>query len=308
MTAITLEQRTGAGKFTEPVMRPPQEASSLLVRATQGCTYNKCSFCYVSRGYPFMAVSADQFEAQLVRSQGLYPSTTPVYLTGSNPFALPVRILANYLTLLRRYFPDFFRVSMQTRIGDIAAKSTAELRELRDLGIRHLYTGTENGNDEVLALMNKGHTSAEIIEQLLRLDEAGITYTTFYILGMGGRGRGRTCGEDTARMFNQVHPTRITTTGMTIFPNTPLADMVRRGEYVEAPEREKIEELKVFLETLTTDTFYDGVHYLNPLNYRLRITDTRAKERILQDIDDILHTYSDDELELMVSRSRMHSL
>ena len=304
----TPDHSTGSRKFTEPVMRPPQEAHSLLLRATQGCTWNKCSFCYVSRGYPFQAVSPDQFEVQLAQNKGLFPATTPVYLTGSNPFALPVHMLKEYLARLRRFFPDFSRVSMQTCIGDIARKSHEELVELRELGIRHLYTGTENGDDSVLALMNKGHTAADVVEQLLRLDAAGITYTTFNILGMGGKGAGKACGAATARMFNQVHPARISTTGMTIFPNTPLADLVRRGEYVEASEREKIEELRVFLQTLTTDTFYDGVHYLTPLNYRLRTTDAAAKQQILEDIEDVLQTYSDEELELMVSRSRMHSL
>ena len=48
--------------------------------------------------------------------------------------------------------------------------------------------GTENSNDAVLALMNKGNSASETVEQLLRLDEAGITYTTFYIIGMGAWG------------------------------------------------------------------------------------------------------------------------
>ena len=53
-------------EFTEPAMRPPQEAQSLLLRATQGCTYNRCRFCYVSRGYPFMAVTPEQLEQEVL--------------------------------------------------------------------------------------------------------------------------------------------------------------------------------------------------------------------------------------------------
>lgn len=295
-------------EFTEPAMRPPQERHSLLLRATQGCTYNACHFCYVSRGYPFMAVMPDMLEQEVLASRDRFPAPTAVYLTGSNPFALPVSRLRDYLDVLRRHLPRLTRVSMQSRIADIAGKSDAELRNLCRQGLNYLYIGTENGNDHVLRLMNKGHTAAQAVEQLLRLDDAGIGYTTFYVLGMGGKGAGRISGEATARMFNSVHPQRITTTGMTIFPRTPLADMVQRGEFTEAPEREKMEELLVFLQNLTIDTVYDGIHYLNPLNYRFANRDTETKQRVLADIADILQSHTDAELDLMVSRHLMHSL
>ena len=294
--------------FTEPAMRPPQEAGSLLLRATQGCTYNKCHFCYVSRGYPFMAVTPGQLEKEIASLSAFFPEDAAVYMTGSNPFALPTEKLREYLLVIGRHVPRFRRVSMQGRIADIAAKSMAELRELRDMGLRHLYTGTESGNDEALRLMNKGQTAAQSVEQLHRLDEAGITYTAFYILGMGGRGAGKISGEATARMFNEVHPKLITTTGMTVFRHTPLADMAGRGEFIEASEREKIEELRAFLQNLTIDVFYDGIHYLNPLNYRFSNSDAEAKRRVLADIDDVLISSSDEELELMVSRRLKQSL
>lgn len=295
-------------EFTEQPMRPPQEAHSLLPRATQGCTYNACRFCYVSRGYPFMAVTPEHLEREIMAQKSRFPENTPIYMTGSNPFALPSETLQQYVTVLRRHFPHFARVSMQSRIDDIAGKSMEELRALCSLGLSHLYIGTENGNDAVLALMNKGHSSSDTVEQLQRLDEAGITYTTFYIIGMGGRGMGTACAEATARMFNQVHPQRITTTGMTVFPHTPLAEMKRRHEFVEASEREKIEELRTFLQALTIDTFYDGIHYLNPLNYRFSNTDAEAKRRVLEDIDDVLHSCTDEELENMVGRHFKQSL
>lgn len=295
-------------EFTEQPMRPPQEAHSLLPRATQGCTYNECRFCYVSRGYPFMAVTPEELEREVMAQKPFFPENTAIYMTGSNPFALPAEKLKQYISVLRRHFPHFSRVSMQSRIDDIAGKSMEELRELCSLGLSHLYIGTENGHDAVLALMNKGYSSADAVQQLLRLDDAGITYTTFYIIGMGGKGMGIACAEATARMFNQVHPQRITTTGMTVFPHTPLAEMKRRQEFTEASEREKIEELQAFFKALTVDTVYDGIHYLNPLNYRFSTSDKEAKRRVLEDIADVLKTCTDEELEGMVGRAFMHSL
>ena len=109
-------------------------------------------------------------------------------------------------------------------------------------------------------------------------------------------------------MFNKVHPRRITTTGLTIFQDTPLAQMVKDGIFVEPSEREKIEELKIFLETLNIDTYYDGIHYLNPLNYRLQTGNIQEKTKIIADIQQILNEYSTADLELMVNRKTMISL
>lgn len=295
-------------RFTEPAMRPPQEATSLLPHATQGCTYNKCHFCYVSRGYRFMAATPEELEAEIAPLKRFYAPDTRIYMTGANPFALPAWKLREYIAVLRKHYPDFARVSMQTRITDIARKSHAELEELRSLGLSHLYIGTESGNDAALKCVNKGYTAAEAVEQLKRLDNAAIGYTCFYLIGMAGKGNGIANARDTAAMFNAVHPERITTTGLTIFANTPLAEMVRSGEFTPPSEREKIEELREFLTNLHIDTYYDGIHYLNPLNYRFRTSDLKAKAAALADIDETLAAYSDEELEKMVGREYMKSL
>ena len=106
-------------EFTEPAMRPPQEAHSLLLRVTQGCTYNDCAFCYVSRGYTFRAVSPEQLEAEILARKPFHAPDTRVYLTGANPFALPTAKLRSYIHMLRKHFPGFTELSMQTRIPDI---------------------------------------------------------------------------------------------------------------------------------------------------------------------------------------------
>jgi len=295
-------------EFSEQALRPPLEAKSLLLRATQGCTWNDCHFCYVSRGYPFRAASPEQMEQEILKLKPGFPSDTRVYLIGSNPFTLPVATLNAYADVVRKHFPLFSELSLQSHINDISRKTTEELRELRENGFSHLYIGVESGNDEALKLMNKGYNASDVVRQLHRLDDAGIAYTTFYVVGLGGKGAGQKSAAATAAMFNQVSPRRIGSSGMTIFPNTPLAAMVDRGEFVDAMEREKIEELLTFLESLTADTFYDGIHYMNSLNYRFHNRDAVAKKEVLDDIRDVLATYTDDDLELMANRSMIRSL
>ena len=84
--------------------------------------------------------------------------------------------------------------------------------------------------------------------------------------------------------------------------------MVRCGEFQMPSEREMIEELRTFIAELIIDTFYDGIHYLNPLNYRFRTGDLSQKRKVIEDIDNVLSTYSDSELEMMINRKAKTSL
>ncbi|MBD5539243.1 MAG: radical SAM protein [Desulfovibrio sp.] len=292
-------------KFAEPVYRPPMEANSLLLPVTQSCNWNKCNFCYRLKNYPFLVTTPEDLEQEILSQRAFYPPTTDIFLVGSNTFVLPVRKFREFFAVIRKYYPKMGKVSMFSRIDAIADKSDADLKELRELGVRQLYVGTENGNDEALDLMNKGHNATESVEQLQRLDAAGIAYTVFYIIGMGGKGAGEKSARETAALFNKVHPVRIVSTGMTVTEGTGAAKLQEEGQFVQASEREKIEELRLFLQELTVDTFYDGIHYLNPLHYRFQTSDAGAKKKVLADMDAILAKYSDSELEAAINRRQM---
>ena len=51
--------------------------------------------------------------------------------------------------------------------------------------------------------------------------------------------------------------------GLSIFPDTPLMEEVRRGEFVEAAETEKIQELYTFVKMLDIHTLLDATNVSN---------------------------------------------
>lgn len=277
----------------------------MLLPVTQSCNWNKCNFCYRLKDYPFLATTPKDLEEEILSQKVFFPPNTDIFLVGSNTFVLPVRMFREYFEVINKYLPGHGRVSMFSRIDAITAKTDADLAELKQLGVDQLYVGTENGNDAALALMNKGHTAEEAIRQLHRLDQAGIAYTLFYIIGMGGKGTGLQCALDTAKLFNALKPVRIVSTGMTVTEGTGAARLQAEGKFIQANEREKIEELKAFLENLEVDTFYDGVHYLNPLHFRFQTSDLQAREKAIASMENILATYSDSELEQAINRRQM---
>lgn len=292
-------------RFIEPIYRPPMEAKAMLLQATQSCNWNKCNFCYRSKDYPFLAATPAEIEEQIIAQKPFFRADTPIFLVGSNTFALPYKKLKEYLDVINAHYPQHGRLSMFSRIDAIGQKNDNELKELHNSGLTQLYVGTENGNNEALKLMNKGHTREDAIIQLKRLENIGIDYIAFYILGMGGKGTGQQTAIDTAEMFNQLKPKRITSTGMTVTESTGAAELRKAGQFTDASEKEKIQELKTFLKNLKIDTYYDGLHYLNPLHYKLKMSDSETKNHVLTDIDRILENYSAEEIERAVDRPGM---
>lgn len=56
-----MEERT----FRIGPIRPPSEATSLLLQVTNGCTWNKCKFCQLYRHTKFKTYSADSIKADI---------------------------------------------------------------------------------------------------------------------------------------------------------------------------------------------------------------------------------------------------
>jgi len=262
----------------------------------------------MSQGFTFQAASLEHMESEILGWKNRMPPSSRIFMVGSNPFTLSFKSLTEYIELLRTHFPHFLELSMHSRISDVAQKTDDDLKKLGHLGLKHLYVGTENGNDEALQAMNKGQTAAEAAVQLHRLTTAGIEFTTQYIIGMAGRTKGRESGIATAKFINEVCPRRVMPTGLTVFPGTKLAEMVREGEFIEATEKEKIEEMLYFFKELTADTLFDAVHYLNPLHYRFRTADAADKSEVISDLEEFLAVHSEAEIEEMVGRRYMRSL
>jgi hypothetical protein len=116
--------------------------------------------------------------------------------------------------------------------------------------------------------MNKPQTPEQIAQACARLDAVGITYTLFYLAGMGGTGTGTQNAKATAKLFNAINPFRINVMTMTVFDGTPLSRMVENGDFIPASEREIFMEMHNFIAGLTDCTsLIDTGHDVNFVNF-----------------------------------------
>lgn len=236
--------------FTGRTWRPPYEAHSVIIQATSGCTYNQCSFCSLYQNECFHMSPMEEFEEDLVEIKRYQPDARRIFWTGANPFAMSYENLKLRALTVRDYLIKCQTMAMFASIRDIKNKEVWQLRKLRAMGINGLSIGVESGDDQTLALANKGYTAADILEQCRKLDAANIEYYFVYMTGLAGKGSGYYNALNSAALFSQLNPYFISVDSLTLFPETALYKMAQQGLFVPAGEKERIRELQVFINNL----------------------------------------------------------
>lgn len=196
-------------RYVEPVFRPPSEADSLILPVTNGCSWNKCAFCemYTAPQKKFRPRDEAEVNESLRRcGEAFGDAVKRVFLADGDAMTLSTRRLANVLEAIRRHLPGVRRVSSYCLPRNVARKSAAELRELRELGLTLVYVGAESGDDDVLARVNKGETFASTRDALEKLGEAGIKRSVMILNGLGGATLTRQHAENSAALMNATQP------------------------------------------------------------------------------------------------------
>lgn len=249
--------------YTGTIWRPPYEAGSLLIEVTAGCTHHKCKFCTLYDDLPFKFrmspledIEADLREAQAQLRSFEGRSIKRIYLVGANPFVLQYKRLKDISVLIHRYVPECETIGCFARVTDVALKTEEELKALRDSGYDGITIGVETGDDAALDFMHKGYDSQEIVTQARRLDNAHITYNFFYLTGISGAGRGVEGALASAAVFNKTHPKIIGSSMLTIYPESELYEEIKKGNWQEESELEKLEEVKSLIEHLDIPVYF----------------------------------------------------
>ena len=281
--------------FTGRTWRPPYEASSLIIQATSGCTYNKCYFCNLYKNECFHMSSLEQWEEDLKELKSYQPNARRVFWTGANPFALSYENLKIRALLVRDYLIKCQTMAMFASIRDIKNKKVWQLKKLKTLGINGLSIGIESGDDTTLTSANKGYTAKDIIEQCHKLDEAGIEYYFVYMTGLAGKKNGHRNAINSAKIFNKLNPRFISIDSLTLFKDTELYKMSLKGEFFPASEKERLKELQIFIKHLQirTHLFANSISNFYPMTAYL----PRDREKVIHEIQTVIDTMREDEMQ-----------
>jgi len=227
--------------YAQPVYRPPSEAYSLLVQATVGCSSaaaGRCHFCGGSLFHKHIPEKRFRIrpteeileDIEIGREQQGH-WVEKVFLLDSNALIIKTPDLLKILNKCYESFPRLKQVSCYACCSDILRKSDEELKQLRDAGLKLVFVGLESGDQETSDLMNKGVDVQDQIDAIIKANAADIQTSVTVIIGLGGRKLSEQHAINTGRAASAMNPTFFAALTLMVVPDSPLDEMVRRGEF-----------------------------------------------------------------------------
>ncbi len=140
--------------------------------------------------------------------------------------------------------------------------------QFSEAGLDRLHVGLETGDDELLAVISKGVTSAQQIEGGKKAMAAGFQLSEYWMTDLGGRERWRQHAENTARVLTAINPHYIRSRPFVPRPGTPIFDEYEQGRLHISSPHERLEELRVMIEGLNVTSRVCFDHQMNSWSNR----------------------------------------
>jgi radical SAM superfamily enzyme YgiQ (UPF0313 family) len=279
-------------------IRPVDEAKSLLIRITRGCSWNRCEFCVNYKDMPFSLRPLEEIKSDIAAAAEYYGGRPfeSCFLQDGNSFIMKTGELVELLDFLKQHFPTLKRISSYGRAHTVARKTQEELKEICAAGLNTLYCGLESGSDAVLKKVNKGSTAADMVESGLKAKQAGMTVSEFIILGLGGQELWQEHATETAAVLNQINPHFIRALTIGVKPGSGMAEQVQAGEYSLQTEKNIIVEQRLLIENLDGISSYYANHHGVDLLMEARGQLPEDKAKLLAIMDRYLALPEDDRL------------
>ncbi len=262
--------------FEQGPIRPPSEAGSLLLRVTRNCPWNRCRFCPVYKGTQFSrrpvehvikdieavwwavprltggAASAEPEDlcAWQAAAHFLRHGRRSVFLQDADSLVIAPAELVAILSHLRKRFPEVQRVTSYARSATVARIGPGDLQAFREAGLNRLHIGMESGANEVLRLMHKGTTQKNQIVAGLKVKQAGMELSEYYMPGLGGRDLWEANARETAAALNEINPDFIRLRTLALPFGAPLSGDYQAGRFAKPNDVEMAREVLLFLESL----------------------------------------------------------
>lgn len=306
--------------FEQGPIRPPSEASSLLLRVTRNCPWNRCTFCSVYKKQKFsLRPVADviedidlihRFVVELedgsnLRSQAarnLSPSERSalhaagnwladgmrsIFLQDADSLVIRPNNLISILRQIKMRFPQVERITSYARSDSVARISDEDLAEISAAGLNRIHIGMETASDIVLQKVNKGVTKDIHVKAGLKAKAAGIELSEYVLTGIGGRRFSRDHPIETADALSQINPDFIRFRNLHLMDHATLFSGEDTFRDQWSSDLAQAEEILLLIERL--DGITSSVKSDHSYNLLQEIDGTLPHDR--KRLLDILHTF-----------------
>ena len=270
-------------RYIEPLYRPPSEARSLILQVTNGCSWNRCTFCemYTQPQKKFHLKPQADIERDLAEIAASGAPVRRIFLADGDAMTLSFRRLELILESIRQHLPDVQRVASYCLPRNLKNKSADELNRLRELGLSLYYVGCESGDDLILERVSKGETLDSSLAALQKIKAAGARSSVMILNGMGGRRFSDQHAINSARLMNAAQPEYLSTLVVSFPLGMDRYQEGFKGEFEPLNRLELFEEMRCLLDHLELDsTIFRSDHASNYLI--LKGTLSKDKSKLLE--------------------------
>jgi radical SAM superfamily enzyme YgiQ (UPF0313 family) len=274
-----------APHYIEPLYRPPSEARSLILQVTNGCSWNRCTFCemYTQPQKNFRFKPHEEIDRELASVAAAGVPVRRIFLADGDAMTLSFRRLRLIMDSINRHLPNVQRVASYCLPRNIRHTSVEELAELRDMGLSLFYVGCESGDDLVLDRVSKGETFESSLRALHKIKAAGAKSSVMILNGMGGKRHSEQHARNSARLMSEAQPEYLSTLVVSFPLGMDRYQAGFKGEFEPLDQPELFQEMLWLLEDLHLDnTIFRSDHASNYLV--LKGTLGKDKDKLLDTV------------------------
>ena len=278
--------------YHQPLYRPPAEANSIIIQATLGCSFNKCTFCTMYESKEFVERPLEEVFLDIDNMATSYNDATKMFLADGDALAIKTNQLVKILDYAYSKFPKLRRVSVYASAFNLHDKSLDELKLLKEKGLSLIYYGIESGSFEVLKRIQKPISNEKMCDGLAKAYDVGIKTSVTVILGVAGKKYSKLHIEETAKILNQIKITYLSTLQLMLESHTNQSFIKNfDGEFELLSTKEMLEEQKYFLELLNpiNKVIFRSNHASNSL--ALAGTLPKDKNRLIDEVSFVIDNY-----------------
>ncbi len=207
---------------------PPDQYQALVLQATEGCSFNTCTFCALYRDRRFYIKTAVDFALHIEQVRDFMGPgilmRRSLFLADANALVIPQDRLLPFFDVIAQAFaimPEqtpankrsvWLRAHPEGVTGIYAfvdglsadRKSVDDFRTLRLRGLRRVYIGLESGNEALLSWLRKPSSAAAMLDAVKQMKAAGLQIGVIVLTGIGGDRYHDAHCTDTATILNAM--------------------------------------------------------------------------------------------------------
>ena len=207
---------------------PPDQYLAFYVQATEGCSYNECTFCGLYRDRRFHAKTASEFRAHTQNIRAFFGDgitlRRSIFLGDANALMAPHARLLDWFDALhdefailprnlngteRRAWERAHPIHFDGVYSFIDAfttkrKTAEEFAALAERGLQRVYIGLESGDPALLQFLGKPNQPDDMRALVEHLKQSGVAVGIIILIGAGGTAYHVGHVRETARLVNAL--------------------------------------------------------------------------------------------------------